>query len=88
MIVPICEKATVCQAVCLHAINEFFLFGTFYGMIIISLCNYLVHLAIRERKNLYCNGYLLRNAVYALSLDGIGFQYLRPARPAWNDYRD
>jgi two-component system, sensor histidine kinase LadS len=70
-----------------YALNEYFLFGTFYGMIlIISLYNLLVFLAIREIKNIYYIIYLLSVAAYAISLDGIGFQYLWPNHPEWNDY--
>ena len=70
-----------------YALNEYFLFGTFYGMIlIISLYNLLVYLAIREIKNVYYIFYILSVALYAISLDGIGFQYLWPNRPELNDY--
>ncbi|MBL7857687.1 MAG: transposase [Cyclobacteriaceae bacterium] len=70
-----------------YALNEYFLFGTFYGMIIIiALYNFLVFLAIREIKNIYYIFYILSVAAYALSLDGIGFQYLWPNHPEWNDY--
>ena len=70
-----------------YALNEYFLFGTFYGMIlIIILYNFLVYLAIREIKNIYYIFYLLSVAAYAFSLDGIGFQYLWPNHPEWNDY--
>lgn len=70
-----------------YALNEYFLFGTFYGMIlIISLYNLLVFLAIREIKNLYYIIYLVCVAAYAISLDGIGFQYLWPNHPEWNGY--
>ncbi len=70
-----------------YALNEYFLFGTFYGMIlIISLYNFLVFLAIREIKNIYYILYILSVAAYAMSYDGIGFQYLWPRRPEWNDY--
>jgi hypothetical protein len=70
-----------------YALNEYFLFGTFYGMIlIISLYNLLVYLAIREVKYIYYICYLLSVAGYALGLDGIGFQYVWPQHPAWNDY--
>ena len=69
------------------ALNEYFLFGTFYGMIlIISLYNFLVFLAIREIKNIYYILYILSVAAYAMSYDGIGFQYLWPDHPEWNDY--
>jgi two-component system, sensor histidine kinase LadS len=70
-----------------YALNEYFLFGTFYGMVlIISLYNFLVFLAIREVKNIYYIMYILSVAAYAMSYDGIGFQYLWPNHPAWNDY--
>jgi two-component system, sensor histidine kinase LadS len=70
-----------------YALNEYFLFGTFYGMIlIIILYNFLMYLAIREIKNIYYIFYLFSVAAYAFSLDGIGFQYLWPNHPEWNDY--
>lgn len=70
-----------------YVLNEYFLYGTFYGMIlIISLYNFLVYLAIREIKNVYYIIYILSVALYTLSIDGIGFQYIWPAHPGWNDY--
>jgi hypothetical protein len=70
-----------------YSLNEYFLFGTFYGMIIIiSLYNFLIFLAIREIKNIFYIIYILSVAAYAMSLDGIGFQYLWPNHPEWNDY--
>ncbi|HEY3430197.1 MAG TPA: 7TM-DISM domain-containing protein, partial [Cyclobacteriaceae bacterium] len=66
--------------------NEYFLYGTFYGMIlIIILYNFLVYLAIREIKHIYYIFYILSVAVYAMSLDGIGFQYIWPNHPEWNN---
>jgi hypothetical protein len=70
-----------------YALNEYFLFGTFYGMIlIIVLYNFLVFLAIREIKNIYYIFYIMSVALYAMSLDGVGFQYLWPHHPEWNEY--
>ncbi|HEY0743231.1 MAG TPA: 7TM diverse intracellular signaling domain-containing protein [Chryseosolibacter sp.] len=70
-----------------YALNEYFLFGTLYGMvIIIALYNFLVFLAIREIKNIYYIMYILSVAAYAMSYDGIGFQYLWPNHPEWNNY--
>jgi two-component system, sensor histidine kinase LadS len=69
-----------------YALNEYFLYGIFYGMIIIiSLYNFLVYLAIREIKHIFYICYIISVALYAMSLDGIGFQYLWPNHPAWND---
>jgi two-component system, sensor histidine kinase LadS len=70
-----------------YALNEYILYGMFYGMIIIiSLYNFLVYLAIKEIKNIYYIFYILSVALYAASLDGIGFQYLWPSFPQINDY--
>lgn len=70
-----------------YALNEYFLFGMFYGMIIIiALYNLLVYVAIREIKNVYYSLYILSVAAYAMSYDGIGFQYLWPGHPEWNRY--
>lgn len=70
-----------------YALNEYMLYGMFYGMIIIiSLYNFLVYLAIREVKNVFYICYILSVALYAASLDGIGFQFLWPNNPEYNDY--
>lgn len=70
-----------------YALNEYFLFGTFYGMIIIIvLYNLLMFIAIREIKNIFYIMYILSVAAYAMSYDGIGFQYLWPNHPEWNNY--
>jgi two-component system, sensor histidine kinase LadS len=70
-----------------YALNEYFLFGTFYGMIlIITLYNFLVFSAIREIKNIYYIMYILSVAAYSMSYDGIAFQYLWPNHPSWNSY--
>lgn len=70
-----------------YSLTEYFLYGTFYGMIlIIALYNLLVYIAIREIKNLYYIFFIVSVALYTLSLDGIGFQYLWPNRPYLNDY--
>ena len=70
-----------------YSLNEYFLFGTFYGMIlIISLYNFLIFLAIRETKHIFYIFYILSVAAYAMSLDGVGFQYLWPTHPDWNNY--
>lgn len=69
-----------------YVLNEYFLYGTFYGMIlIITLYNFLVYLAIREIKHIYYIFYILSVALYAMSLDGIGFQYIWPHHPEWNN---
>jgi hypothetical protein len=70
-----------------YALNEYYLYGMFYGMIlIITLYNFMVYLAIREIKFIYYICYILSVALYAMSYDGIGFQYLWPSHPKLNDW--
>ncbi len=68
-----------------YALNEYFLYGLFYGMILIlSLYNLLMFFAIREIKYIYYIFYLLSVGVYVMCVDGIAFQYLWPDSPNWN----
>jgi len=70
-----------------YALNEYYLYGMFYGMIlIITVYNFLVFLAIREIKFVYYICYILSVALYAMSYDGIGFQFLWPSHPGFNDW--
>ncbi|GHN02735.1 hypothetical protein WSM22_42240 [Cytophagales bacterium WSM2-2] len=70
-----------------YALNEYYLYGMFYGMIlIITLYNFMVFLAIREIKFIYYICYILSVALYAMSYDGIGFQYLWPSYPKLNEW--
>ncbi|MFC3414200.1 7TM diverse intracellular signaling domain-containing protein [Algoriphagus hitonicola] len=70
-----------------YSLSEYFLYGIFYGMIlIITLYNLLIYVAIREIKYLYYVFYLLSVAGFAMAADGIGFQYLWPNSPEWNSY--
>lgn len=68
-----------------YALNEYFLFGLFYGMIIIlSLYNLLMYFAIKEVKYIYYIFYLISVGVYSMCMDGTAFQYLWPNSPHWN----
>lgn len=68
-----------------YALNEYVLFGLFYGMIlIICLYNLLIYMAFRETKFIIYILYLLSMAVFAMAEDGIAFQYLWPMAPQWN----
>ncbi|WP_420385785.1 7TM diverse intracellular signaling domain-containing protein [Roseivirga sp.] len=68
-----------------YALNEYFLYGIFYGMIfIVAVYNLLIYLAIREIKYLYYTFYILSVGVYAMCVDGIAYQYLWPNWPQWN----
>ena len=68
-----------------YALNEYFVYGIFYGMIaIISLYNLLIFSAIKERKYVYYTFYILSVGFYAMSVDGIAYQFLWPSHPGWN----
>ena len=68
-----------------YSLNEYFLYGIFYGMIfIISVYNMLIFSAIREKRYLYYTFYIASVGVYAMGIDGIAFQYLWPGWPEWN----
>jgi len=70
-----------------YALDEYFFFGIFYGMILVfSLYNLLMFIAVRERHFLYYILYLVSLGFYEMSADGIGFQYLWPEWPAFNYY--
>ena len=68
-----------------YSLSEYFLYGIFYGMIIIiSLYNTLIYLAIKEIKYMYYTFYILSVGIYAMCIDGIAYQYLWPNQPGWN----
>lgn len=68
-----------------YSLNEYFLYGIFYGMIvIISIYNVLMFLAIKERRYLYYAFYIVSVGIYAMCIDGMAYQYLWPNSPQWN----
>ncbi|HWZ16428.1 MAG TPA: 7TM diverse intracellular signaling domain-containing protein [Mucilaginibacter sp.] len=70
-----------------YALSEYLLFGVFYGMILVfAFYNFLMFVAIRQRQHLYYVLYNLSVGFYELCNDGIGYQYLWPNSPAWNEY--
>jgi hypothetical protein len=68
-----------------YALDEYFFFGIFYGMIFVfSLYNLIMYSAIRQRQYLFYVAYILSVGFYEMSTDGIAYQYLWPNHPAWN----
>lgn len=68
-----------------YALDEYFFFGIFYGMILVfCFYNLLMFAAVRERHYLYYILYLLSIGLYEMSADGIAYQYLWPAAVEWN----
>jgi len=70
-----------------YALDEYLIFGLFYGMVIIfSLYNLLMYFAIRKRQYLYYVLYNLGVGFYEMCSDGIAFQYIWPNQPWLNEY--
>ena len=70
-----------------YALDEYFFFGIFYGMILVfCFYNLLMFAAVRERHYIYYILYLLSIGLYEMSADGIAFQYLWPDAVEWNQY--
>jgi len=68
-----------------YALNEYFFFGIFYGMILIfSFYNLIMFVAVGQRQYLYYVLYNLSVGFYEMCTDGIAYQYLWPNAPAWN----
>ncbi len=70
-----------------YALSEYLLFGVFYGMILVfAFYNLIMFVAVKQRQYLYYILYNLSVAFYELCNDGIGYQYLWPNSPGWNEY--
>lgn len=70
-----------------YALDEYLLFGVFYGMILVfAFYNLLMFIAVRQRQYLYYILYNLSVGFYELCNDGVGFEYIWPNSPIWNQY--
>ncbi|MCO4291811.1 chromosome partitioning protein ParA [Solitalea sp. MAHUQ-68] len=70
-----------------YALNEYFFFGFFYGMIaVFCFYNLIMYFAIKEVQYLYYIAYLLAIALYEMCADGIAYEYLWPNYPNWNQH--
>ena len=68
-----------------YALDEYFYFGIFYGMILVfSFYNLIMFIAIRQKQYLYYVLYNLSVGFFEMSSDGIAYQYLWPNSPVWN----
>ncbi len=60
--------------------------GIFYGILLImALYNAFLFTAIRDLSYLYYVSYLLSVLGFAISIRGLGFEYLWPESPDWNN---
>lgn len=68
-----------------YALDEYFYFGIFYGMILVfSFYNLIMYIAIRQKQYLFYVLYNLSIGFFEMSTDGIAYQYLWPDSPGWN----
>jgi hypothetical protein len=68
-----------------YALDEYFYFGIFYGMILVfSFYNLIMFIAMRQRQYLYYVLYNLSVGFFEMSTDGIAYQYLWSSASAWN----
>ncbi|RYE29452.1 MAG: chromosome partitioning protein ParA [Sphingobacteriaceae bacterium] len=70
-----------------YALDEYFFFGIFYGMILVfSLYNLIMYFVIGQRHYLFYILYNLSIGLYEMCADGIAYQYLWPNAPHWNQF--
>lgn len=70
-----------------YALDEYFYFGIFYGMILVfSFYNLIMFIAIRQRQYLYYVLYNLSVGFFEMSSDGIAYQYLWSSSTIWNQH--
>ncbi|MBX7124508.1 MAG: chromosome partitioning protein ParA [Cyclobacteriaceae bacterium] len=70
-----------------YALDEYFFFGIFYGMILVfCFYNLLMFIAVREAHYILYVLYLTAIGLYEMSADGIAYQYLWPNSSFWNTY--
>lgn len=68
-----------------YALDEYFFFGIFYGMILVfSFYNLIMFISMRQIQYLYYILYNLSVGLFEMSSDGIAYQYLWPNSPEWN----
>ncbi|WEK19239.1 MAG: 7TM diverse intracellular signaling domain-containing protein [Candidatus Pedobacter colombiensis] len=68
-----------------YALKEYYLFGIYYGMILIfSLYNFMMFLAVKQKQYIYYIVYNLSIGMFEMSSNGIAYQYLWPDSPEWN----
>ncbi|MEO3402341.1 7TM diverse intracellular signaling domain-containing protein [Mucilaginibacter sp. CAU 1740] len=70
-----------------YALDEYFFFGVFYGMILVfGLYNFMMFIAMRQVQYLYYIIYNLSIGLYEMCVDGIAYQYIWPNNPGFNNY--
>ena len=70
-----------------YALNEYYMLGIFYGIVIImALYNFLMYFSLREKVYIHYVVYVICCGIISFGEDGLGFQYLWPDKPFLNNY--
>ncbi len=70
-----------------HQANNNLLQGLYFGgTFTLVIYNLLIFVALRDRSYLYYVGFVASVPLYFLALKGLGFRYLWPDLPAWNNH--
>lgn len=70
-----------------YSLSEYFILGTFYGIIfILCIYNLILFLSDRDKTYLYYVFYLLSCALFAFNEDGLGFQFIWNKSPLINNF--
>jgi two-component system, sensor histidine kinase LadS len=70
-----------------YALNEYYFLGIFYGLILMmAIYNFFIFFTTRDWTYLWYVLYVVSNALYSMSQDGTGFQYIWGSMPEINPY--
>lgn len=70
-----------------HSLNEYFLLGIYYGVLMLILCfNLYLFVKLRNLLYFYFSLLLVSCIWFSLGRDGLGFQYLWSSFPRINDF--
>lgn len=70
-----------------HQANTNLLQGLYFGgTFTLMIYNLLIFVTLRDRSYLYYVGFVASVPLYFLALKGLGFRYLWPDLPAWNNH--
>ncbi|MBX9851208.1 MAG: transposase [Cytophagaceae bacterium] len=69
-----------------YALNEYIVLGMFYGLVLLmATFNFILFIYIRNTSYIFYVLYVIGIGWYSLSRNGLGFQYLWPQNPEWNN---
>lgn len=70
-----------------YSIVEYSFLSFYYGILfLMAVYNFMIYLRVRERVYLYYVSYVLTCALNSFAEDGLGFQYLWPEYPGFNEF--